>query len=213
MDAFDVTAIILRYGPMVLRRCRQLLRDEEEVLDPRRRPSAVSLFASERERAMIRSGNLFLSCSLLVVAVAAGGWTPAPAAHAGPDATPRLSLPAPTGPHRVGTTSLHLVDDSRTDQLAPTPRVRELMVRLWYPAAQSRQPAAAYLTPGVASVSVDFLRAVTGVDLPTDLLRTESGCGGHAGAQDWRMWAIGESLSGMISEVRPMDTAAECPPK
>ena len=107
----------------------------------------------------------------VVLAVAAGTWIPAPAAHAGADATPRLSLPAPTGPHRVGTTSLHLVDDSRTDPLAPTPRVRELMVRLWYPAAaQSRQPAAAYLTPGVASVSVDFLRAVTGADLPTDLL-------------------------------------------
>jgi hypothetical protein len=31
------------------------------------------------------------------------------------------------------------------------------MVRLWYPTAQSRQPAAVYLTPGVASVSTDFL--------------------------------------------------------
>ena len=118
---------------------------------------------------MLRLGRLFLSSSL-VVAVAAGGWIPAPAAQAGPDATPRLSLPAPTGPYRVGTTSLHLVDDSRTDPLAPTPRVRELMVRLWYPAAASRRPAAAYLTPGVASVSTDFLRAATGVDLPNDLL-------------------------------------------
>jgi RNA polymerase sigma-70 factor, ECF subfamily len=33
MDAFDVTALTLRYGPMVLRRCRQLLRDEDEALD------------------------------------------------------------------------------------------------------------------------------------------------------------------------------------
>ena len=33
MDAFDVTALNLRYGPMVLRRCRQLLRDEDEALD------------------------------------------------------------------------------------------------------------------------------------------------------------------------------------
>ena len=107
----------------------------------------------------------------VVLTVAAGTWIPVPAAHAGPDAIPRLSLPAPTGPHRVGTTSLHLVDDSRTDPLAPTPRSRELMVRLWYPAAaQSRQPAAAYQTPGVNSVFTDFLRVVTGVDLPTDLL-------------------------------------------
>jgi predicted dienelactone hydrolase len=106
----------------------------------------------------------------VVLAVSAGKLIPAPAAHAGLDATPRLSLPAPTGPHRVGTTSLHLVDDSRTDPLAPTPRVRELMVRLWYPDAQSRQPVAAYLTPGVNSVFTDFLRAATGVDLPTNLL-------------------------------------------
>jgi RNA polymerase sigma-70 factor (ECF subfamily) len=30
---FDVTAITLRYGPMVLRRCRQLLRNDDEALD------------------------------------------------------------------------------------------------------------------------------------------------------------------------------------
>src|SRR5262245_2833583 len=106
----------------------------------------------------------------VVLAVPAGRVMPAAAAHAEPDATLRLSLPAPTGPHRVGTTSLHLIDDSRTDPLAPTPRARELMVRLWYPAAHSRQPAAAYLTPGVALVVTDFLRAITGVDLPNDLL-------------------------------------------
>jgi RNA polymerase sigma-70 factor (ECF subfamily) len=33
MDAFDVSALTLRYGPMVLRRCRQLLRNEDEALD------------------------------------------------------------------------------------------------------------------------------------------------------------------------------------
>jgi predicted dienelactone hydrolase len=106
----------------------------------------------------------------VVLTVAADRWIAASAAHAEAGAIPRLRLPAPTGPHWVGTTSLHLVDDSRTDPLAPTPRVRELMVRLWYPAGQSRQPAAAYMTPGVASVSTDFLRAATGVDLPSDLL-------------------------------------------
>lgn len=106
----------------------------------------------------------------VVLVAAPSRWIVAPAAHAGPGTIPQLRLPAPTGPHWVGTTSLHLVDHSRIDPLAPTPRVRELMVRLWYPAAQSGQPAAAYLTPGVASVSTDFLRAATGVDLPGDLL-------------------------------------------
>jgi RNA polymerase sigma-70 factor (ECF subfamily) len=33
MDALDVSALTLQYGPMVLRRCRQLLRNEDEALD------------------------------------------------------------------------------------------------------------------------------------------------------------------------------------
>ena len=33
MDAFDVTTLCHRYGPMVLRRCRHLLRNEDEALD------------------------------------------------------------------------------------------------------------------------------------------------------------------------------------
>jgi RNA polymerase sigma factor (sigma-70 family) len=32
-EALDVEALSLRYGPMVLRRCRRLLRDENEALD------------------------------------------------------------------------------------------------------------------------------------------------------------------------------------
>lgn len=32
-DALDVAGLSRRYGPMVLRRCRQLLRDQEEALD------------------------------------------------------------------------------------------------------------------------------------------------------------------------------------
>ena len=33
MDELDVGALSRRYGPMVLRRCRQLLRNEDEALD------------------------------------------------------------------------------------------------------------------------------------------------------------------------------------
>jgi predicted dienelactone hydrolase len=91
-----------------------------------------------------------------------------PEAAAGP-AAPRLSLPAPTGPHRVGTTSLHLVDGARSDPLAPTPRRRELMLRLWYPAATSTQPAAAYQTPGVAGILTEFLNSANGTDYPAEL--------------------------------------------
>ena len=83
---------------------------------------------------------------------------------------PTLTLPAPTGRHRVGTTSLHLVDRTRTDPLAPTPSVRELMVRLWYPAASVRHPIAPYLPAAVATRYVEFLNANTGGNHPDDLL-------------------------------------------
>jgi predicted dienelactone hydrolase len=83
-------------------------------------------------------------------------------------------LPAPAGPFRVGTTSLHLIDNSRVDPLAPTPRPRELMVQLWYPAAARHHarhlPIAPYLAAGVSRNFTEFLNAVGGTDYPADLL-------------------------------------------
>jgi dienelactone hydrolase len=58
-----------------------------------------------------------------------------------------LHLPKPTGPHPVGTTSLHLTDASRPDPWAPGVTVRELMVSLWYPSVPSDGPPAPYMTP------------------------------------------------------------------
>ncbi|HEY8982558.1 MAG TPA: hydrolase [Streptomyces sp.] len=46
----------------------------------------------------------------------------------------RLTLPAPSGPHPVGTTSLHLVDPSRPDPWKPDRPHRELMISVRYPA-------------------------------------------------------------------------------
>ncbi|MER0242044.1 hypothetical protein AAHZ94_08400 [Streptomyces sp. HSW2009] len=45
-----------------------------------------------------------------------------------------LALLPPTGPHRVGTEAVHLVDEARSDPWEAT-RSRELMVQVWYPAA------------------------------------------------------------------------------
>jgi hypothetical protein len=83
---------------------------------------------------------------------------------------PDLRLPAPTGRYRVGTTSLHLSDPTRTDPMAPTPRAREIMVRLWYPATRSRQPAAAYLPPASSAFLTAQLNTATGAHHPADLL-------------------------------------------
>lgn len=111
----------------------------------------------------------------LAVAVALTAPVPSTADSANRDATDaatvQLDLPAPSGRHRVGTTSLHLVDRARTDPLAPTARARELMVRLWYPAVRSgHRPAARYMPPRQADLLVRQLNAGLGTDFPANLL-------------------------------------------
>ncbi|MFC8077434.1 alpha/beta hydrolase family protein [Streptomyces sp. NPDC057307] len=64
----------------------------------------------------------------------------------------RLTLPRPTGPERIGTVSLHLVDRSRPDPWVPAEKVRELMVQIWYPARGVHgHPRADWVSPGVAA--------------------------------------------------------------
>ncbi|MFI7422381.1 hypothetical protein [Nonomuraea sp. NPDC049684] len=90
---------------------------------PRRRPVLVAAVA----------GLLALTASLAGTPAAAAPGTP--------------SLPEPTGPHGVGTTSLHLADASRPDPWVPAARTRELMVSLWYPTAAQAGRRAPYVTP------------------------------------------------------------------
>ncbi|MCX4991219.1 lipase [Streptomyces sp. NBC_00568] len=63
----------------------------------------------------------------------------------------RCDLPAPTGPHPVGTVDLHLVDTRRSDPWAEDDsRPRELMITVWYPARRNAEaPATPYATPGL----------------------------------------------------------------
>ncbi|MEU8288289.1 acetylhydrolase [Micromonospora sp. NPDC048905] len=68
----------------------------------------------------------------------------------------RLTLPRPTGPYRVGTVSLHLVDRSQPDPLAGPGRYRELMVSVWYPARDVRRfPRAPWMTPASMRMLLD----------------------------------------------------------
>ncbi|MEV7673863.1 alpha/beta hydrolase [Streptomyces sp. NPDC088752] len=82
-----------------------------------------------------------LTCSLALtagVATAAVPDAPAPGARTAAEQPARPAvLPAPTGPHAVGSTVLPLVDRSRTDPWVPTADGRALMVTLHYPAARS----------------------------------------------------------------------------
>ncbi|WP_230881820.1 alpha/beta hydrolase [Planomonospora sp. ID91781] len=72
---------------------------------------------------------------------------------------PALALPEPTGPHPVGTTTLHLVDASRPDPWATGGKPRELMVSLWYPARAPGTRRAPYMTFEEASLLLKGLGA------------------------------------------------------
>jgi predicted dienelactone hydrolase len=72
---------------------------------------------------------------------------------------PALTLPEPTGPHPVGTTTLHLVDDSRPDPWATGRKPRELMVSVWYPARAPGSRRAPYMTFEEASLLLKGVEA------------------------------------------------------
>ncbi|MBB4906578.1 alpha/beta hydrolase [Actinophytocola algeriensis] len=90
-----------------------------------------------------------------------------PAAPAAAD--PGLRLPAPTGKHPVGTTSLYLKDTSRPDPWVPSVPYRELMVSLFYPATSAHGQKAQYMTPTESRL---LLADGELTDLPSDLLST-----------------------------------------
>jgi dienelactone hydrolase len=79
------------------------------------------------------------------------------------------SLPEPTGPCPVGTTSLWLTDISRPDPWVAEVRARELMVSLWYPVTASDGPRAQYMTAEESELQLTS-RGITGV--PPDTLST-----------------------------------------
>ncbi|MFZ5624642.1 MAG: hypothetical protein ACOY71_09475 [Gemmatimonadota bacterium] len=59
-----------------------------------------------------------------------------------------VQLPAPSGPHRVGTTTWHWIDPARPDVLSADPAdVREIMAQLWYPAEPELGAEAAPYSP------------------------------------------------------------------
>lgn len=85
----------------------------------------------------------------LIASLAPDRATASPAASAQPVS---LTLPAPRGPEQIGTVSLHLVDPARRDPWVPSHPLRELMISLWYPAADTaRYPAAPWMQPGAAA--------------------------------------------------------------
>jgi dienelactone hydrolase len=58
-----------------------------------------------------------------------------------------VNVPAPTGPDRVGTRVMRLVDSSREDPFMENGTRRELLVRFWYPAVLNQACSTAEYTP------------------------------------------------------------------
>jgi hypothetical protein len=79
----------------------------------------------------------------------------------------RLTLPEPTGPHEIGTVSLHLVDHGRRDPWLSTPRPRELMVSVWYPARDGAGHGR--LAPWLTPAALAFYRERKARDLGVSL--------------------------------------------
>jgi pimeloyl-ACP methyl ester carboxylesterase len=87
-------------------------------------------------------------------------------------AAPPFDLPAPTGPHRVGTTTWRVADPARTETLADGGARREVEVLAWYPrqsspndSASAGAPLAPYLREGIAEVQgfASLFRGATNV--------------------------------------------------
>jgi predicted dienelactone hydrolase len=96
-------------------------------------------------RAWVRRALNTIVALVLTVMVGSAGYVGAAAVlHAQP-----VTLPAPSGPYRVGRTAFDWTDHARTDPLAARRgTARELSVWLWYPAAPHASGRRAPYTPG-----------------------------------------------------------------
>ncbi len=94
---------------------------------------------------VLRRLVVFVAALLLTAATASAAAEPPPLAM--------VSLPAPTGPHAIGTVNLRLVDHSRVDPWGVTPgQPRQLMVSIFYPARNAAHfPVAPMMQPGAAA--------------------------------------------------------------
>jgi predicted dienelactone hydrolase len=115
-------------------------------------PSRIRTWEPSWQAAPIGRRAMLLSGLTLPVGLMIAGAEPASAAQqTRPIPAPRLTLPAPTGRHRLGTVSLYLIDKSRPDPWVPTIPFRALVIQIWYPAdAADSYPRAPYFTAALA---------------------------------------------------------------
>ena len=76
-----------------------------------------------------------------------------------PTLLPVPSIPAPTGPHKVGTLTLTLVDTSRKELYSGNPNdPRKIMIQVWYPALPATGASVAYWMPNAEIVAPAIAR-------------------------------------------------------
>ncbi|MFD7593688.1 alpha/beta hydrolase family protein [Kitasatospora sp. NPDC059812] len=80
----------------------------------------------------------------------------------------QLELPRPTGPHAIGRSTLHLVDQHRRDPWVPAAGARELMVSTYYPARPGTGGPAPYMTTEEARLLLQ--QAAQGGAVPAEAL-------------------------------------------
>lgn len=144
---------------------------------------------------MLLSG-VALPLGVLAAKATAATVPPAAATASAAGASTQLTLPAPTGRHRIGTVSLHLVDPSRPDPWVPDVPFRELMIQLWYPADAANgggYPLAPYTTPATARA----YEQVFGLPvLEWPITRASLGAPVHPRGREWPVVLYSPSLGG-----------------
>jgi predicted dienelactone hydrolase len=85
-----------------------------------------------------------------IVATIVAAW--AALAAITPDGVAPFELPAPTGPHAIGTTSWRLTDPSRREIFIANADARQVEVTAWYPTAERGGSLAPYLREGLPEV-------------------------------------------------------------
>ncbi|SFJ17400.1 Platelet-activating factor acetylhydrolase, isoform II [Paenibacillus sp. UNC496MF] len=91
-------------------------------------------------------------------------------------ALPVFDLPKPTGNYKVGVKELHFVDEKREDSfLDKSPKQRELMVKLYYPAEEnSSKSYEPYLQPELVSLFASFFHVPSFVLGHLGLVKTDT---------------------------------------
>ncbi|KAI0536350.1 platelet-activating factor acetylhydrolase [Xylaria digitata] len=107
----------------------------------------------------------------------------------------RILAPELTGPFKVGTTVLELVDYSRQDPFAPTPRPRDLVISLFYPtdthSEQTKNCTLALQFPPATAATIDSLVNQTGI---VETIATRSCIGSPLSRPDLPLLFLGPGL-------------------